>query len=111
MWQIMIIGKSINFLYFECKESFQIPPHMASLSVAKQGIASFQRLIRKDFRYENMATIQLFIESMYAKISQDVLRILMDKYQLMNHLEALKKYLLLGQGDFIQYLMDSVGYT
>ena len=28
----------------------------------------------------------------------------------MEHLAALKRYLLLGQGDFVQYLMDQLGY-
>jgi gamma-tubulin complex component 3 len=46
----------------------------------------------------------------YSKINQEVLGILLDKYQLMSHLEALKRYLLLGQGDFIQNLMDLLGY-
>jgi gamma-tubulin complex component 3 len=28
------------------------------------------------------------------------------KYQFMDHLKAMRRYLLLGQGDFIRHLMD-----
>jgi gamma-tubulin complex component 3 len=41
--------------------------------------------------------------------SNRLLALLKDKYKLMDHLRALKRYLLLGQGDFIQYLMVTMG--
>ena len=34
---------------------------------------------------------------------------LVDRYHLLAHIRGLKQYLLLGQGDFIQYLMDLLG--
>ena len=39
-------------------------------------------------------------------MSRHVLTLILDKHQLMMHLHAIKKYLLLGQGDFVQALMD-----
>lgn len=55
--------------------------------------------------------MQCYIDTVYEKMSGDVLGIFLKKYQLIGHLEALKKYLLLGQGDFIQCLMDSLRYV
>ena len=64
----------------------------------------------KDFHFENLERMQSYIDAVYEKMSGDILRIFLKKYQLIGHLEALKKYLLLGQGDFIQCLMDSLRY-
>ena len=46
------------------------------------------------------------IEVAYHITSKALLDLLKTKYKLMDHLKAMKRYLLLGQGDFIQYLMD-----
>jgi gamma-tubulin complex component 3 len=64
----------------------------------------------RDFTFDNMENVLKYVDSIYEKISSHVMHVLNEKYMLTNHLEALKKYLLLGQGDFIQCLMDSIGY-
>lgn len=46
---------------------------------------------------------------MYIETSSQLLSLLKEKYKLMDHLKALRRYLLLGQGDFIQYLMVTLG--
>jgi gamma-tubulin complex component 3 len=68
-------------------------------------------LILKDFNFDNLERIQGYIDLVYEKMSGDILGIFLKKYQLIGHLEALKKYLLLGQGDFIQCLMDLLRYV
>lgn len=40
-----------------------------------------------------------------------VLEVMFKKYKFQEHCNALKRYLLLGQGDFIAYLMRLLGYT
>ena len=37
------------------------------------------------------------------------MQVLHDKYRFLDHCLAIKRYLLLGQGDFMQALMDGVG--
>ena len=41
-------------------------------------------------------------------INQHVVSTLLKKYALVKHCDALRRYLLLGQGDFVQSLMDQV---
>lgn len=43
-------------------------------------------------------------------VNKKLLEVLLNKYKLYEHFQAIKRYLLLGQGDFIQYLMDLLGY-
>jgi hypothetical protein len=61
------------------------------------------------FKYGDIQTIELCVDTMYMETSNRLLALLKDKYKLMDHLRALKRYLLLGQGDFIQYLMVTMG--
>ena len=42
-------------------------------------------------------------------INRHVVSTLLKKYALVKHCDALRRYLLLGQGDFVQSLMDQVG--
>uniref|UniRef100_A0A158QGG9 Gamma-tubulin complex component n=1 Tax=Rodentolepis nana TaxID=102285 RepID=A0A158QGG9_RODNA len=46
------------------------------------------------------------ISTAYTHVSKHLLEILFQKYHLMDHLTACRKFLLLGQGDFIQRLID-----
>ena len=48
------------------------------------------------------------IDIIYKLINKEVLRILFQKFKLIENLESLNKYFLLGQGDMIQYLMESL---
>lgn len=42
----------------------------------------------------------------FRETSRHVLEEIMTRHKLMDHLRALRRYLLLGQGDFIHYLME-----
>ena len=46
------------------------------------------------------------IDTVYKETSQHLLEVLHTKYKFMDHLKAMRRYLLLGQGDFIRHLMD-----
>lgn len=61
------------------------------------------------FQYGNILAVKQSIDDTYRETSKRLLDLLKNKYKLMDHLQALKRYLLLGQGDFIQYLMDALG--
>ena len=49
---------------------------------------------------------QEMIDLAYEDTSSALIEILMKKYKLLDHFNALRRYLLLGQGDFIRHLMD-----
>lgn len=55
---------------------------------------------KKDLQFQEM------IDMAYSETSSSLIDILMKKYKLMDHFNALRRYLLLGQGDFIRHLMD-----
>lgn len=55
---------------------------------------------KKDLQFQEM------IDVAYLETSTSLMNILLKKYKLMDHFNALRRYLLLGQGDFIRHLMD-----
>lgn len=64
---------------------------------------------RQTFKYGEIHVVEEAIDIAYLNTSTALLNLLKTKYKLMDHLKAMKRYLLLGQGDFIQYLMDILG--
>jgi len=50
------------------------------------------------------------IEEIYQNTSKRLLELIFTKYELMSHIESFRKYLLLGQGDFVQRLMDLIEF-
>ena len=51
------------------------------------------------------------VDTVYRETSKLLLQILDSRYKFHSHLQALRRYLLLGQGDFIRYLMDQLEYV
>lgn len=93
--KIFAIGKSLNFIRYNCHEMAIIP---------KKSHGEIQTL-----RYGNISAVESSIDKAYLDTSRQLLNILKDKFKLMEHLKAFKRYLLLSQGDFIQYLLDTLG--
>lgn len=52
--------------------------------------------------------LQNWVNHAYKVTNKELIDFLFKKYQFLTHCRALRKYLLLGQGDFIQNLMDSL---
>jgi len=46
------------------------------------------------------------VQQLYTLTARHVLDIMFNKFRLMSHLAALRKYMLLGQGDIMRYLLD-----
>jgi gamma-tubulin complex component 3 len=59
-------------------------------------------------KYSDIPGLVRSIDSAYQIASQRLFDIFFDKFRLLDHLRALKSYLLLGQGDFADQLMDSL---
>lgn len=56
-----------------------------------------------------MAGLEQSISKAYSVASQRLFDIFFDKFRLMDHLKALKDYLMLGKGDFVEILMETLG--
>ncbi|KAI8983447.1 Spc98 family-domain-containing protein [Pilobolus umbonatus] len=97
--KICSIGKSLNFIRYSCHDDTLIE-HYNTLS---------SNIEKQTFQYGDIRNVERSIDMIYLDTSRELLNLLKHKYKLMDHLRALKRYLLLGQGDFIQYLMDILG--
>jgi hypothetical protein len=58
------------------------------------------------FMADREGDLQSMMDSAYLEISRRVLDVLTGQYKFLDHLQALRRYLLLGQGDFIRHLME-----
>ncbi|KAI4464425.1 gamma tubulin complex protein [Holotrichia oblita] len=98
--KILATGKSINFLRQICKDSEELPGRDALQKLFTT--ASAEAL----FSPEQSIELHSALESVYRETSLRVLDLLKNKFSLMEHLHALRRYLLLGQGDFIRHLLE-----
>ncbi|XP_016151144.1 gamma-tubulin complex component 3 homolog [Sinocyclocheilus grahami] len=98
--KVLLIGKSINFLHQVCHDRTppgKIMPASKSTDSPKDAVELFTDL---------EGAFQSNIDAAYFETSKYLLDVLNKNYQLLEHLQAMRRYLLLGQGDFIRHLMD-----
>ncbi|RHZ90285.1 hypothetical protein Glove_1g17 [Diversispora epigaea] len=95
--KIFSIGKSLNFIRYSCHDNDWV--------ITNAKVAG----MNKSLKYGDMVALESSIDATYTATSQRLLNILFTKYKLKEHFIALKRYLLLGQGDFIQHLMAQLG--
>ncbi|KAF0685915.1 Aste57867_22232 [Aphanomyces stellatus] len=88
---IFVMGKSINFIRTCCGDSEWVMD---------------AQLRTDNLTFDHWMEFQQWITAAAKETNGYVTKLLLGKYQLLEHCRALKQYLLLGQGDFIQYLMD-----
>lgn len=98
--KILNIGKSINFIHQVCHDRFTLQERKLRKEV-NQG--STRLTDKEDF---GGTALQEAIDVAYKETSKYLLEILFNKYKFVEHLKAMRRYLLLGQGDFIRHLMD-----
>ena len=60
-------------------------------------------------RYGGEGALQDIVYTLAAGIDARLLHLMMSRFHVQTHLLALKKFMLLGQGDFVTCLMDGVG--
>ncbi|XP_078738908.1 gamma-tubulin complex component 3 [Lampetra fluviatilis] len=99
--KVLSIGKSINFLHQVCQDrTLSTRPRPSSqLKDQRHGLTAGDGDIEWEWS-------QLQIDTVYARTSRHLLDTLNSRYHLMEHMQAMRRYLLLGQGDFIRHLMD-----
>ncbi|TNN53887.1 Gamma-tubulin complex component 3 [Liparis tanakae] len=98
--KVLLIGKSINFLHQVCHDRTppcKITPASTSADTPKDAAELLSDL---------EGAFQGKIDAAYFDTSKYLLDVLNRNYLLLEHLQAMRRYLLLGQGDFIRHLMD-----
>lgn len=91
--KILGIGKSINFIRQCC---------------GNEDWVSQSKLAMRGTESDATENIEHVVTEAAEVTNTQLMGLMMDKFQIRLHCLALKKYLLLGQGDFIQHLMDSL---
>lgn len=99
--RILVIGKSINFLREVCQDKTPVKAR----NDLKQCLESDM-----DFLYRPVCTTKLhqLVDSVYLNTSKQVLDIVLGPHRLLDHLQAMRNYLLLGQGNFADILMENL---
>lgn len=92
--RIFLIGKSLNFIRHGCSDA--------------EWVASYSRSTSKPLAYGDTARLEMNIDEAYHTTMARLIHLMNHKFKLNKHLCALKKFLLLGQGDFIALLMESL---
>ncbi|KAJ9164676.1 Spindle pole body component [Coniochaeta hoffmannii] len=92
--KVFLIGKSLNFIRHSCGDS--------------QWVEAYSKTSSKELRYGDTATLEAWIDEAYKTTMQRLMQLMSTKFHLFDHLRALKSYILLGQGDFIALLMESL---
>ncbi len=92
--KVFLIGKSLNFIRYSCGDSAWVEAYCKEAS--------------KELRYGDTATLETSIDKAYKATMARLIYLMDDKFHLFEHLNALKRYLLLGQGDFVALLMESL---
>jgi gamma-tubulin complex component 3 len=59
-------------------------------------------------QFSSLIKLTKSVDLVHSLASRELLNILFHQQHLLVHLNAMKKYLLLGQGDFVRHLMDLI---
>ncbi|CCG83677.1 protein of unknown function [Taphrina deformans PYCC 5710] len=93
--KIFLIGKSLNFIRYTCGDANFVTNHHKETA--------------RVLSYGDTSAMERSIDEAYSVTSQHLKSLMLDKFHLMDHLKALKKYILLNAGDFVSVLMERLG--
>ncbi|KAK4297042.1 hypothetical protein Pmani_030506 [Petrolisthes manimaculis] len=97
--QVLASGKSLNFLRNVCQ--FRAP--ISGRDAIKAALQ--QTTVESLFSQDESNQLDHLLGLTFRETSRHVLEEILNRHQLMSHLRALRRYLLLEQGHFIHYLM------
>lgn len=101
--RILRTGKSINFLRVCCEDR-------GWADAATEAAAAAGTTTRRGgLGYGETDALESLVIEAAKRIDKHLLDVMYKQYKFKEHCLAIKRYLLLGQGDFVQYLMDIVG--
>ncbi|KAF2202289.1 hypothetical protein GQ43DRAFT_480017 [Delitschia confertaspora ATCC 74209] len=92
--KVFLIGKTLNFIRYGCGDAAWVD--------------TYSREASKELCYGDTANLEKSIGDAYKTTMVRLVDLMANKFKLFEHLQALKKYLLLGAGDFIAVLMESL---
>lgn len=101
--RILRTGKSINFLRVCCDDRGWADAGMEAATAAGTTTR------RGGLGYGETDALESLVIEAAKRIDKHLLDVIYNRYKFKEHCLAIKRYLLLGQGDFVQYLMDIVG--
>jgi len=124
--KVFLIGKSLNFIREDCGEEAYVVPQSEGNDAEMKGKPPpqlpYPSLLRGccvwglrwglmvELEYGNTVALEQRIDKAYLTTTSKLVDLMKSKFGLWDHLNAFKKYILLGQGDFIALLMESIGY-
>lgn len=92
--KVFLIGKSLNFIRHICGDA--------------AWVESYSKTSSRELKYGDTSDLLHSIDTAYTTTMARLIHLMLNKFSLLTHLSALKKYLLLSQGDFIALLMESL---
>ncbi|OJA18989.1 hypothetical protein AZE42_00397 [Rhizopogon vesiculosus] len=95
--KIFSTGKSLNFIRYSCHDSDWV--------ATREKMSNTGGILK----YSDIAGLERSIDSAYSTASARLFEVFTEKFRLLDHLSALKHYLLLGYGDFSEQLMEALG--
>lgn len=105
-----MIGKSINFLRYGCDDSKWLETHRKN---DNKGASShlLAPLMPRELvlQYADLEGLGSSIDEAYRETSGRLIHVLITRHKLIDHLQVLKRYLLLTQGDFVIYFIEMLG--
>ncbi|GAA5966455.1 hypothetical protein JCM8115_002676 [Rhodotorula mucilaginosa] len=93
--KIFSTGKSLNFMKYSCDDDAWVTQHSGSTSPV--------------LHYADMRELERSIALAYSQASARLFELFFDRFRLLDHLRALKDYVMLGKGDFVEILMEQLG--
>lgn len=110
--KIFSTGKSLNFIRYSCGDSDWVATRSKLANTGRgksiQALAASVTDQATELKYSDIPGLVRSIDTAYQIASQRLFDIFLTKFRLLDHLRALKSYLLLSQGDFADQLMDSL---
>ncbi|KAF8639856.1 hypothetical protein AX17_001111 [Amanita inopinata Kibby_2008] len=94
--KIFATGKSLNFIRYSCHDSEWV--------VTQEKMNNTGGILR----YSDIAGLERSIDTAYQIASHRLFEVFLEKFKLLDHLSALKNYLMLGHGDFVDQLMEAL---
>jgi gamma-tubulin complex component 3 len=92
--KVFLIGKTLNFIRYGCGDAAWVDTYSKEAS--------------KELQYGDTANLERSIGDAYKTTMARLIDLMANKFKLFDHLLALKQYMLLGAGDFIAVLMESL---
>lgn len=95
------LGKTIYFLKNRCRCNYSIPiPFIDHEKILNEDICESSNILSTEFKK--------WLTAVYEDLSQTLVSELKNQFLLKFHLESMKLFFLMGKGDFIQHLVDTL---